>query len=91
MTDPDLPEHVKRNRNLWDRWAKDHAPAGARAWAGAEPSWGIWSVPESELHVLPTDLAGRDAIERGCGTAYVSCWLARRGAEPVNKNGTRGS
>jgi SAM-dependent methyltransferase len=24
-----------------------------------------------------------DAIELGCGTAYVSAWLARRGAQPV--------
>ena len=40
MTDLDLPEHVKRNRDLWDRWAKDYAQVGARAWAGAEPSWG---------------------------------------------------
>jgi 2-polyprenyl-3-methyl-5-hydroxy-6-metoxy-1,4-benzoquinol methylase len=22
----------------------------------------------------------KDAIERGCGTAYVSAWMARRGA-----------
>jgi SAM-dependent methyltransferase len=83
MTDPDLPEHVKRNRDLWDRRAEDYAEVGARAWGGAEPSWGIWSVPESDLHVLPADLAGRDAIELGCGTAYVSCWLARRGARVV--------
>lgn len=64
MTDPDLPEHVQRNRDLWDRWAKDYAQVGARAGAGAEPSWGIWSVPESELRVLPTDLAGRDVAAR---------------------------
>ena len=83
MIDAELPEHVRRNRDLWDRWAKDYAEVGARAWAGGEPSWGIWSVPESELHVLPADLAGRDAIELGCGTAYVSCWLARRGARVV--------
>ena len=24
-----------------------------------------------------------DAIELGCGTAYVSAWLAARGAKPV--------
>ena len=83
MTDPDPPEHVKRNRDLWDRWAEDYAQVGARAWAGAEPSWRIWSVPESDLHVLPADLSGRDAIELGCGTAYMSCWLARRGARVV--------
>ena len=29
------------------------------------------------------DVAGLDAIELGCGTAYVSAWLARRGARPV--------
>jgi SAM-dependent methyltransferase len=29
------------------------------------------------------DLAGKDAIELGCGTAYVSAWLARRGARVV--------
>jgi SAM-dependent methyltransferase len=33
--------------------------------------------------VLPEDLEGLDAIELGCGTAYVSAWLARRGARPV--------
>ena len=29
------------------------------------------------------DLAGKDVIELGCGTAYVSAWLARRGARVV--------
>ncbi len=29
------------------------------------------------------DLAGKDAIELGCGTAYVSAWLAQRGARVV--------
>jgi SAM-dependent methyltransferase len=33
--------------------------------------------------VLPPDLAGKDAIELGCGTADVSAWLARRGARVV--------
>ncbi len=39
--------------------------------------------PLAELHVLPDDLAGLDTIELGCGTAYVSAWLMRRGARPV--------
>jgi SAM-dependent methyltransferase len=47
-----------------------------------EPSWGIWGVPESEAQILP-EVAGLDTIELGCGTAYVSAWLARRGARPV--------
>jgi SAM-dependent methyltransferase len=33
--------------------------------------------------MLPVDLTGKDAIELGCGTAYVSAWLARRGARVV--------
>ena len=28
-------------------------------------------------------LADLDVVELGCGTAYVSAWLARRGARPV--------
>jgi SAM-dependent methyltransferase len=33
--------------------------------------------------LFPDDLAGKRAIELGCGTAYVSAWLARRGADVV--------
>ena len=79
----ELPEHASRNRAAWDRWAAEHEEPGRRAWAQEEPTWGIWGVPESALQVLPADLQGRDAIELGCGTAYISAWLARRGARPV--------
>jgi SAM-dependent methyltransferase len=76
----DLPEHVRLNRAAWDRWATEYAEPGERAWSVPEPTWGIWHVPESELQMLPAGLAGKDAIELGCGTAYVSSWMARRGA-----------
>src|SRR5271156_146412 len=78
-----LPEHVRRNRAHWDELAKRYVTAGERAWAANTPSWGIWGVPEAEVGMLPDDLAGKDAIELGCGTAYVSSWLARRGARVV--------
>lgn len=55
---------------------------GRAQWA-AEPNWGDWSVPESQLRLLPADLAGRASVELGCGTAYLSSWLARAGARPV--------
>ena len=32
---------------------------------------------------LREDLAGKDIVELGCGTAYLSAWLARREARPV--------
>jgi SAM-dependent methyltransferase len=79
----ELPEHVARNRAYWDDWARLYVEAGERAWAREEPAWGIWQVPEAELHVLSEPLAGKDAIELGCGTAYLSAWLSRRGARVV--------
>jgi SAM-dependent methyltransferase len=81
-SDAELPDHVRRNRAYWDNSAPDWVAAGERNWAKAEPTWGVWGVPESELHILD-DVAGLDAIELGCGTGYVSAWLARRGARPV--------
>jgi len=79
----ELPDHVARNRVQWDRWANEYEEAGRRNWAAAEPSWRIWSVRESQVMMFPAEVAGLDAIELGCGTAYVSAWLARRGARPV--------
>ena len=79
----DIPEHVRRNRVLWDEWAQKFAAGEEEAWAQETPTWGIWSVPESQVKMLPEDLAGKDVIELGCGTAYISSWLARRGAHVV--------
>ncbi|MGH2580153.1 MAG: class I SAM-dependent methyltransferase [Actinomycetota bacterium] len=72
-----------RNREAWDRFATDYVGPGREAWASPEPLWGIWRVPESQVGVLPESLDGSDALELGCGTAYLSAWLARRGARPV--------
>jgi len=79
----ELPEHVRRNRALWDDWAEKFVASGERSWARNTPQWGIWGVPESEVRMFPDDLAGKDVIELGCGTAYVSSWLARRRARVV--------
>lgn len=76
-------DHLARNRAAWNDWAADFVAHGEQAWAAAEPYWGIWALPEAELGLLPPDLEGTDAIELGCGTAYVSAWLTRRGARPV--------
>ena len=63
--------------------APDWVASGERNWAQAEPDWGEWCIPESELAMLPADMTGLDAIELGCGTAYVSGWMVRRGARVV--------
>ncbi len=79
----DLPEHVRRNRQVWDDRHSEWFGARAREQWAAEPHWGVWAVPQTDLPVLPDDLAGKDLIELGCGTAYVSAWAARAGARPV--------
>lgn len=82
MGDLDLPEHVRRNRAHWDRVSVDYVEMGRRHWASHEPTWGLWHIPDRDLHALP-DVAGKDVIELGCGTAYWSAWFARRGARVV--------
>jgi SAM-dependent methyltransferase len=82
MSDTDVPDHVQKNRAVWDKLNAEYAASGRRAWASAEPTWGMWQLSERELHALP-DVQGKDVIELGCGTAYWSAWLARRGARVV--------
>lgn len=76
----DSPDYVSRNRSAWNRLAKGYVESARRAWKQKEPSWGMWDIPESETRLLPDEVNGLDVIELGCGTAYVSAWLARRGA-----------
>ena len=75
-------DHVLRNRLSWDADADNWVERGRRSWSSEEITWGIWGVTESELGLLP-DVEGIDVIELGCGTGYVSAWLARRGARVV--------
>jgi SAM-dependent methyltransferase len=75
---------VSVSRRQWDEtmsaWFERYAHS---RWTAAEPYWGMWGIPQSRLPVLPADLAGAAAVELGCGSAYVSAWLAQRGARPV--------
>jgi SAM-dependent methyltransferase len=80
----ELSEHARRNQVAWTEYARECVDAAGRAWASEQPYWGIWGVPESEVHALEgIELAGADVVELGSGTAYWSAWLARRGASPV--------
>jgi SAM-dependent methyltransferase len=81
------PEHVERNVQVWSGDEDYLVESGRRSWASDEPTWGIWGIPERELQVLPA-LEGKDVVELGCGTAYWSAWLARRGASAVGVDPT---
>lgn len=83
MTEDELPEHVTVNRAHWDEQAAEWVAPAERNWRATEPDWGIWATPESTLRLLPEDMTGLDAVELGCGTAYVASWMARRGARVV--------
>jgi SAM-dependent methyltransferase len=76
------PDHVRRNREAWDRLAPRYAEWAGRAWASARPTWGLWKLAEHDVRALP-EVADKDVIELGCGTAYWSAWLARQGARVV--------
>ena len=75
--------HVEINRAHWDALAVDYALDARRLWAQPEPTWGSFDVPQSQVPMLPADLAGVDVLELGCGTGYVSAWAARAGGRPV--------
>jgi SAM-dependent methyltransferase len=72
-----------RNREVWTRSNAQYTDRAAPgAWAREEIVWGQFNVPEAEVGALG-DVSGKDVVELGCGTAYFSAWLARRGARPV--------
>jgi SAM-dependent methyltransferase len=81
-------DHVALNRVMWDKWSAEYVEPGRVSWADNDPAWGIWHIPESEVGMLP-DVRGLDAVELGCGTGYVSSWLARRGARVVGIDNSR--
>ena len=80
---PDLPDYVLENRSHWDATADAWVDPAIRSWVAQEPTWGSWGLPEQKLQLLPIDMSGMTAIELGCGTAYVSAWMAKRGAQVV--------
>jgi SAM-dependent methyltransferase len=77
------PDYVAVNRAAWTKANAEYTDARAHnAWAEEEIAWGMARAPEAEVRVLP-DVAGKDVVELGCGTAYFGAWLARRGARVV--------
>jgi SAM-dependent methyltransferase len=89
MSSSDYPEYLPPNVELWTKANLEHTgERAADAWAREEIDWGIFGIRESQLGVLG-DVDGLDVVELGCGTAYFSAWLAKRGAKPVGIDPTR--
>ncbi|HSS35015.1 MAG TPA: class I SAM-dependent methyltransferase [Patescibacteria group bacterium] len=80
---PGLTDHAAFNRASWNADADAYqARHAAQLAADGGMTWGVWHVPESELHVLG-EIDGRDVLELGCGAARWSIALALAGARPV--------
>jgi SAM-dependent methyltransferase len=76
-------DDAAKNRDVWTKSNAEYTNRRARdAWAKEEIDWGVWDAREADLDVLG-DVDGLDVVELGCGTAYFSAWLAKRGARPV--------
>jgi SAM-dependent methyltransferase len=83
-----LSDHVALNRARWTESNARFTDGDAlRSWRQDEITWGVFGVPENEVRVLGA-VDGLDVVELGCGTAYVSAWLARRGARVVGVDPT---
>ena len=80
-------DYLRLNQEEWGQWAAQYAQWAPKHWAREEPCWGIWQTPDSHVGMLP-EVDGRDVVELGCGTAYVSAWLARRGGRPIGVDPT---
>jgi ubiquinone/menaquinone biosynthesis C-methylase UbiE len=84
----EYPEYVAQNVAVWTRNNVAHTgPKAREAWAKDEVDWGVFAILESEVNALG-DVSGLDVVELGCGTAYVSAWLAKLGARPVGVDPT---
>lgn len=81
---PRLPDSIAPNVVQWTRTNREHTDSRAQdRWDSERITWGIFGVTDESIGSPLGDVAGKDVVELGCGTAYVSAWLARRGARPV--------
>jgi SAM-dependent methyltransferase len=83
-------DYLAANIGVWEARRDDQLALARRQWSADDPSWGDFGVPERSVGLLPVELEGLDVVELGCGTAYVSAWMARRGARPVAVDPTSG-
>ena len=74
-----LEQYQILNRAKWTQQAQDYVVDAEEKWRSPNAKWGIWQWSNTEVPLLPQSLEGKRCLEVGCGTAYVSSWMARRG------------
>lgn len=76
-------EHLNAIANYWNNEA-DHYRASHPEHLENQlhPSWGLWSLPETELQVMGEDLhPGTRMVDLGCGRGQDAVGFAARGAQ----------
>jgi SAM-dependent methyltransferase len=84
MSSPDVSGNVAAWTQANAEFTDD---AAARQWSRDDIVWGVFGVEESTVGCIG-DVTGLDVVELGCGTAYISAWLAKRGARPFGVDPT---
>ncbi len=79
--DENAPAYLQGNVDGWQEESENFIQPANDAWAAAQPYWGIWRIPNTEIRLLPASMSNLRCIELGCGTAYVSAWMCQRGAQ----------
>jgi len=84
------PDSIAANIAHWTKNNRDRLDGEARpeTWAEGDLRWGIFGIRESDLGSPLGDVRGLDVVELGCGTAYFSARLAKRGARCVGVDPT---
>jgi SAM-dependent methyltransferase len=84
------PDSIAANIAQWTKHNRDHLDASAMPdyWAKDEIGWGVFHILERDLGSPLGDVHGLDVVELGCGTAYFSARLAKRGARVVGVDPT---
>jgi SAM-dependent methyltransferase len=75
-------ESVRANRRWWDAAAPAYLAEHGSDLGDVDFLWGPEGLREAEAHLLG-DVAGRRALEIGCGSASCARWLRTAGADVV--------
>ena len=74
---------LRHNRGIWSEVStRFERPEAEQRWGRSEVRWGLFGVPEGQLHALG-QIAGADVVELACGMGHLCAQLGRLGARPV--------
>jgi hypothetical protein len=70
---------AQRNRASWDAYSDEYQELHREFIGRAEPRWGMWQLPESELQVVGRSFCLTPARGRSGSTTRADSWSTRVG------------